>query len=157
MCLSLEPGVKPQDALKTAEEDIVCYKVLKGYDMMIEGKEVFLSLYLNFEYVMGKKYQCKPELGLGFIRCSGYSEYNTLDKYEVHEAFHSYKYKESALNVLESFCKHLYKTVAVSKIVAVRCTIPKGSKYVENDAYYASDAIILDGIIRGYKNKLKIN
>ena len=85
MCLSLEPGVKPEDAIKTAKEDITCYKILKSYwHRSVDDKEILKSLYQDFDYVMGRKYQRKPELGLGFILCPGYPEYNTLDRYEVH-------------------------------------------------------------------------
>lgn len=152
MCLRLYPGVKPEDAIKTAKEDITCYKILKSYWRRFEDdKEILKSLYQNFEYVMGRKYQRKPELGLGFILCPGYPEYNTLDCYEVYEAFHSYKYEESVSVELDEVGRHTYV-----RVVAVKCTIPKGSKYVETDAFYASDAIILNEIIGEYKNKMKI-
>lgn len=152
MCLLLEPGVKPEDAIKTAKEDITCYKILKSYcRSFVDDKEILKSLYQGFDYVMGRKYQRKPELGLGFILCPGYPEYNTLDRYEVHEAFHSYKYKESVSVELDGFGRNTY-----FRVVAVKCTIPKGSKYVETDAFYASDTIILDEIIGEYKNKMKI-
>ena len=152
MCLSLEPGVKPEDAIKTAKEDITCYKILKSYwHRSVDDKEILKSLYQDFDYVMGRKYQRKPELGLGFILCPGYPEYNTLDRYEVHEAFHSYKYEENALSELDEFGRRNH-----FRVVAVKCTIPKGSKYVETDAFYASDTIILNEIIGEYKNKMKI-
>lgn len=144
MCLRLYPFETPETATKIASEDITCYKILKDYYL----SNAFLSFYQNFKYVIGEKYQNK---GLGFILYPGYPEYNTPDIYEVYEAFHSYKHEQSTLFELDELGKQRY-----SKIVAVKCTIPKGSKYVENDAFYASDTIIIDEIIGEYNNKLKI-
>ena len=152
MCLRLDPGVKPEDAIKTAEEDIACYKILKSYwRRFVDDKEILKSLYQNFDYIMGRKYQRKPELGFGFRRTPAWADYSAYDIYEVYEAFHSYKHEESALFELDEFGRHNH-----IRVVAVKCTIPKGSKYVENDVFYASDAIILDEIIGEYKNKMKV-
>ena len=144
MCLRLNPFETPETATKIASEDITCYKILKGFN---GSNEVFISLYQDFKYVIGEKYQNK---GLGFSLNPGERQYG-LDVYEVHEAFHSYKDEEIALFELEGYSRQRY-----SKIVAVKCTIPKGSKYVENDVFYASDAIIIDKVIGEYKNKMKI-
>ena len=145
MCLRLNPFETPETATKIASEDITCYKILKGLN---GSNEVFISLYQDFKYVIGEKYQNK---GLGFHLRRGSSDYNTPDIYEVYEAFHSFKYEETALFELEGYSKQSY-----SKIVEVKCTIPKGSKYVENDAFYASDMIIIDEIIGEHQNKMKI-
>ena len=145
MCLRLNPFETPETATKIASEDITCYKILKGFN---GSNEVFISLYQDFKYVIGEKYQ---NTGLGFHFRLGSSDYNTPDIYEVHEAFHSFKYEETALFELDGYSRQRY-----SKIVAVKCTIPKGSKYVETDAFYASDAIIIDKIIGGYQYKMKI-
>ena len=92
MCLTLEPGVKPQDAIKIADEDITCYKILKSYyRRFVDDKEVLKSFYKDFDYVMGRKYQRKPESGLGF-RKAIWVNYSGNEIYEVYEAFHSYKY-----------------------------------------------------------------
>ena len=144
MCLRLNPFETPETATKIASEDITCYKILKGFN---GSNEVFISLYQDFKYVIGEKYQNK---GLGFSLNPGERQYG-LDVYEVHEAFHSYKDEEIALFELEGHSKQRY-----SKIVAVKCTIPKGSKYVETNSFYASDAIIIDKVIGGYQNKMKI-
>lgn len=145
MCLRLNPFETPETATKIASEDITCYKILKGFN---GSNEVFISLYQDFKYVIGEKYQ---NTGLGFHFRLGSSDYNTPDIYEVYEAFHSFKYEETALFELDGYSRQRY-----SKIVAVKCTIPKGSKYVETDAFYASDAIIIDKIICGYQYKMKI-
>ena len=145
MCFRLNPFETPETATKIASEDITCYKILKGCN---SSDEYFISLYQDFKYVIGEKYQNK---GLGFHFRLGSSDYNTPDIYEVYEAFHSFKYEETALFELDGYSKQRY-----SKIVAVKCTIPKGSKYVENDAFYASDTIIIDEIIGEYENKMKI-
>ena len=152
MCLRLYPGVKPVDAIRIAKEDITCYKILKSYwPRFVDDKEILKSLYQNFDYVMGRKYQRKPELGLGFMKTPAWLDGNPIDIYEVYEGFHSYKYVENVSVELDGFGKHNH-----FRVVAVKCTIPKGSKYVENDAFYASDAIILDEIIGEYKNKMKV-
>lgn len=153
MCLRLNPFETPETATKIASEDITCYKILKSYTYTAteDNDEVFKSLYQNFEYVMGRTYQHKPELGLGFRLKPGYYHTHGYDVYEVHEAFHSFKHEETVLFELDELGKQGY-----ARIVAVKCTIPKGSKYVENDAFYASDAIILNEIIGEYKNKMKI-
>ena len=145
MCLRLNPFETPETATKIASEDITCYKILKGFNCC---NEVFISLYQDFKYVIGEKYQNK---GLGFHLSVGYSDCYTPGIYEVYEAFHSYKDEEIALFELEGYSKQRY-----SKIVAVKCTIPKGSKYVETNSFYASDAIIIDKVIGGYQNKMKI-
>lgn len=145
MCLRLNPYETPETATKIAGEDITCYKILKGFN---SSNEVFISLYQDFKYVIGEKYQ---NTGLGFHFRLGSSDYNTPDIYEVYEAFHSFKYEETALFELDGYSRQRY-----SKIVAVKCTIPKGSKYVETDAFYASDAIIIDKIIGEYQYKMKI-
>ena len=144
MCLRLNSFETPETATKIASEDITCYKILKGFN---GSNEVFISLYQDFKYVIGEKYQNK---GLGFSLNPGERQYG-LDVYEVHEAFHSYKDEEIALFELEGYSRQRY-----SKIVAVKCTIPKGSKYVETESFYASDAIIIDKVIGGYQNKMKI-
>ena len=144
MCLRLNPYETPETATKIAGEDITCYKILKGFN---SSNEVFISLYQDFKYVIGEKYQQK---NLGFSLNPGEREYG-LDVYEVHEAFHSFKYEETALFELDGYSRQRY-----SKIVAVKCTIPKGSKYVETNSFYASDAIIIDKVIGGYQNKMKI-
>ena len=60
MCLRLNPFETPETATKIASEDITCYKILKGFNC---SNEVFISLYQDFKYVIGEKYQNK---GLGF-------------------------------------------------------------------------------------------
>lgn len=152
MCLTLKPGVKPEEAIKTAEEDITCYKILKSYwRRFVDDKEILISFYQDFDYVMGRKYQRKPELGLGFRKTPAWAYYSAHDIYEVYEAFHSYKNEEIASIDFDEIGRHNH-----CRVVAVKCTIPKGSKYVENDAFYASDTIILNEIIGEYKNKMKV-
>lgn len=145
MCLTLELFQTPENALKTAETDIVCYKVVKSFksrkDKSEGDKETYLSLHQNFEYAIGKRYQNNLESGLGFRR----THVQYYDVYDVYEGFHSYKHQEHALMELAGFFSH--KNI---RILAVQCTIPKGCKYVENDNYYASDAIVLDKIIGEY-------
>ena len=150
MCFTLEPYQTPEKALKTAEKDITCYKILKSYTYTVteDNDEVLKSLYQNFEYVIGRTYQRKPELGLGFRVTDAM---NGCYFYEVHEAFHSYKYEETALCELYDWASRSYM-----RLVAVKCTIPKGSKYVENECYYASDSIILNEIISEFRHKIKV-
>ena len=152
MCLTLEPYQTPENALKTAEKNITCYKVLKNniYTTKEDNDKVLESLYQNFKYVIGRTYQQQPELGLRFKTKPGYYNIYGYYVYEVHEAFHSYKYEETALCDLYE-CAVLYNGC----FVAVKCTIPKGSKYVENDYYYASDSIILNEIISEFRHKIK--
>lgn len=151
MCLILKPHQTPERAIKIAEKDITCYKILKSYTYTIteDNNEVLKSLYQNFEYAIGRTYQRKPELGLGFR--VGYDDMHRCYFYEVHEAFHSYKNEETALWQLYEYASRSYM-----RLVAVKCTIPKGSEYVENDCYYASDSIILNKIISEYRHKLKV-
>lgn len=146
MCLRLNPCETPETATKIAGEDITCYKILKSYNPI--NNEIFLSLYQDFRYVIGEKYQNK---GLGFHLRLGSSDYYTPDIYEVYEAFHSFKQEETVSFELDELGKLGY-----CKIVAVKCTIPKDSKYVENNVFYASDTIIIDEIIGEYRNKMKI-
>lgn len=148
MCFRLNPLETPETATKIANEDITCYKILKSYSYTIEenNDEALKSLYQNFEYAIGKKYQ---QTNLNF-KVTHDAMYGCC-YYEVHEAFHSYKYQETALCELYEYASRSYM-----RIVAVKCTIPKGSKYVENDCYYASDSIILNEIISEFRHKIKV-
>ena len=92
MCIYLSFKTRKQ----TAKKDIVCYKDSNEKRM----KTRFLSWWLQFKYILGKKYEQKIEIKRLTELLFGF------------KGFHSYVNKYSC-----------------HKSLQVRCVIPKGAKY----------------------------
>lgn len=124
MCFNVEIGCSE----RTAEKDIVCYKVM-NYDS-IEG--TILSLYTNFEYKLDKVYKLNEKLKISMM------QYN--DPYISH-GFHSFITLSSIGRIgIEGIGSHLSEKI-------FKCIIPKGSTYYSNDIdLMVSDAIIIKKI-----------
>lgn len=110
---------------KIAQEDITCYKVISN-DMT--------SLYhYDFKWTFGKMYYSLIEADNDTKDC---------DSKEIYQAFHSYETLEDL--------KKAYFTVT-SPCLAVKCTIPKGSKVYKGTHDdlngYASNQLVMNEVI----------
>lgn len=116
MCLIVG---KEEFKIETAQEDIVCYKVLEKYSGYI------ISPYCKFLYEIGKEYKTiiEPRF-IGFC-------------YEIYKGFHSFLTLEDARDEMESLLCVAFR--------CFRCVIPKGSKIVYG-IYEAKDVIVSEEI-----------
>jgi hypothetical protein len=126
--------------LYVAEEDIVCYKEVTKLTA-----KTCLSYWTEFKYKFGKLYNL---LNSCAVTTGGYD--NTPDPeditlqnklflddrlinkdlanyFEVHKGFHSFKFKKETDCIRPN----------------VRCIIPKGSEYYQNETEYVSNQIII--------------
>ena len=124
MCLILTENSK----LKIADEDIVCYKVMRK--PLIPGR-IYRSEYYNYPYEVGN---------LEDVGCISIVT-NDEDESIVKEGFHSFAYKEDAYTYDEN--RHRFDEVSYT---VVECTIPKGATYIKGMfmgySSYASNKII---------------
>ena len=116
MCLTVD---KENFKIETAQEDIVCYKVLEKYSGYI------ISPYCKFLYEIGKEYKTIIEPRL------------RESCYEINKGFHSFLTLEDAKDEMESLHCDAFR--------CFRCVIPKGSKIVYG-TYLAKDAIVSEEI-----------
>lgn len=126
MCLTLTEKSK----LKTVEEDIICYKVVRKLCPGIYRSEFYAYLYetgtLNTSpFGDTITITTRPRIttyyrGINF-------NFQDITGYEqvVERGFHSFTCKEDAYKYAER-----YRYSAVSYVV-VKCTIPKGANYIE--------------------------
>lgn len=134
MCLAVHKDSK----IITARKDITVYKIVR-----ISGDN-YKSPYLRFEYEKNKKYSVSENLlksteGV----CFDDLEYRIMMSYGfprgdirwIHKGFH-FAFKESRLITPLNSC--------IGRMI-VKCTIPKGSKYIRglDDNLGVSDTIIL--------------
>ena len=124
MCLTNLTTKQP----KTAKEDIICYKLL------IETFEGLLRAYFReFFYTIGKLYTL-PHFT--------YSTNPFWEAPQVGQGFHSYSIPDYPIN----------RSKRYKSFIAVKCIIPKGTKYWKGDqegghTCYASRAIIIKEIL----------
>ena len=123
MCFDKEYGNYTH---KVAEEDIVCYKVVRRYEPEIKSR--WITLYTDFIYEQGELYEEKFSDSL---LCS-------LDRQSWLEAcvYHSYSdLRGLDINEISWLYAH--------QAVLVKCIIPKGSIYwvSVHKQRYASNAI----------------
>ena len=140
MCLIVKKGTKE----KIAKNDIVCYK-----NVFLAGSGRIISNIQDFEYKLGKLYTAtfsivddKLELAMNCwwaddISALKYSKYfikqRTSDLVAYNRGFHSYKSRERD---------------GYNRIPNVECTIPKGTKYIEDETgLICSEAIIITKIL----------
>lgn len=141
MCLIVEKSKK----VKVAKENIICYKLLK--------KDLRSSIQ-NFQYELGREY----ETSLSKVDCGNLSSHwNWCDQdsadayqdimelcYAYQQGFHSYKTKKRA----GWECSYYY----ISSFLLYKCTIPKGSEYIEDaTGLICSNRIIIVNRIRWNK------
>lgn len=106
-----------------AKSDIVVYKALRvivkrSYNVYVNGKIIKGYTYkltpsvmhVAFEYKFDKLFKTRMRKTKGFYSL-----------YDVHYGFHSYQRKEDAVKFVSSRTGY----------IAVRCIIPKGSRYYE--------------------------
>lgn len=138
MCLSIM-----DTALKIAENDIECWKVLKRN--FVIGKPLsakFFSEFKKFEYKIGEVYRLESPLVCTI-------DYNGC--YFVDEGFHSFASKEDIERYIINLINPFHSIERELSMVLARCIIPRGSKYFEgiyaSSKSYASDAIRIEEII----------
>ena len=128
MCLIIKKA-DADHCMKTAEEDIICYKVLEWGEIFVNlgdgkchSKPVFTTPYMKHDI----------EIGLHYIDSHDWLDihplsYSSYDMGVGTGVFHSYKNREDA----ESY-KRMDLCVA-------KCIIPKGTEYIEGTYYNASN------------------
>lgn len=109
---------------QTAKEDITCYKVV-----FLEGNKL-LSFYKGFEYILNNLYTTIISYTHDLIE----EDYICIER-----AFHSYISLTSAVNFLH------VNTIYGAAIV--KCIIPKGAKFYQDDECFASSQIIIKQIL----------
>ena len=107
-----------------AKEDITCYKVV-----FLEDSKL-LSFYYGFEYILNNLYTT----GILYIHDLIEEDYICIER-----AFHSYISLDSAIRFLQ---KNTF-----SNAVIVKCIIPKGAKFYQDDECFASSQIIIKQIL----------
>ena len=110
---------KEAKKLRVAEQDITCWKHLTR-DLK--------STVVGFQYKLGKEYS-------GFGKFINLVLAKLFNWDSINHGYNSY--------VNEPYCGMNYHT---SFDMNVKCTIPKGSLYYMNDAYYVSNRLRIDGI-----------
>lgn len=107
-----------------AKEDITCYKVV-----FLEGNKL-LSLYQCFEYILNNLYTTVISYTHDLID----EDYICIER-----AFHSYISLTSAADFL-----HIH---AICGAAIVKCIIPKGAKFYQDNECFASNQIIIKQIL----------
>jgi hypothetical protein len=116
MCLTLNE----KSEIKTAKEDIVCYKVARKDIDWRSRKDVdwcFVSPFRGMIYKFGELYSTS----IGHPRKIGSIKI-------INEGFHSFTCKEDAYKCNAEFEA---KTFCSTNMVVVKCIIPKGATYIE--------------------------
>ena len=103
-----------------AKEDITCYKVV-----FLEDNKL-LSFYYGFEYILNNLYTT----GILYIRDLIEEDYICIER-----AFHSYTSLDHAMRFLQA------------GVIIVKCIIPKGAKFYQDDECFASSQIIIKQIL----------
>lgn len=117
--------ITKRSKLKIALEDIECYKIMDDVVQKATGEIAFFkSYYQDFKYEPGVVYKDKSKLNMRFCYWLGLNM--------TKGGYHSY------INPIDYW--HEGGPI-------VRCIIPKGSLYLENDLCYCSTAIKVVEII----------
>ena len=146
MCLTIS-----KNNLKsiTAEQDIVCYKVLKK----LPNRDILNAPIYNFEYCFGIVYSTHKDY---------FEDINICDdeEYLIEYGFHSFvelsdavRFKERLLDIT----RHAFD------FVVVKCTIPNGTSYYQGRQVFAlydehspngycSEAIRIESIVNENEN-----
>ena len=141
MCLHVNADTK----IKVAKEDIVCYKVIIE-DFESDGMCIWRSPYQGMIYEKGHVYILGEQLKL---LQSSHKKY----PYRIEEGFHSFTNLSDALVFLNSFEAECISMGMNFKSIIVKCTIPKGTTYVEGLFYscgtrfhsFCSEKIVCEG------------
>ena len=108
-----------------AKEDITCYKVIYLKDNSL------LSFYYDFEYILNKLY-----------KTTTISTYYQVEGFiSIEEAFHSYKSIRSAIEFYNKV------SIYIRKSIVVKCIIPKGAKFYQDNECFASNQLIIKQIL----------
>lgn len=135
MCLIVSTDTK----VKIAQEDIVCYKIVKKLPQRVNEPQVYASEFMNFKYELG----VLNNLGTSLAICT-----SSIGKYIVKDGFHSFTFHFDAYFQMKQYLKRFssrydsyYDTYCI-----VRCIIPKGAEYVEG-FYNNCQSIVSNKII----------
>ena len=107
---------------QTAKEDITCYKVV-----FLKGNKL-LSFYQGFEYILNNLYTTVISYTHDLIE----KDYICIER-----AFHSYISLNHAIRFLQ----------VCAGATIVKCIIPKGAKFYQDDECFASNQIIIKQIL----------
>lgn len=129
MCLYAD-----KEIARAVKDDIVCYKVVRC--SRCNDKYVLRSEYYDFNYRVGRLYQCYDFSKKAKRNIAWY------DYYVVENGFHSYMKLDKALSHAEELLKLFRPTLAI-----VKCVIPKGSLMFSSadDGEYCSEYIKVIG------------
>lgn len=109
---------------QTAKKDITCYKVV-----LLEGNKL-LSFYYGFEYILNNL----NETVIFYTHDLIEEDYICIE-----EAFHSYTSLDRAMKFLQA------RTCYSATIV--KCIIPKGAKFYQDNECLASNQLIVTKIL----------
>ena len=134
-----------------AKEDITCYKILH--------RTMFPNIYRTpIMRTQVIKFPCIKSI----LRAEGIQKVirvpicSPVDVFEVSEGFiHTYKYMESALCWIKS--ESALYWIKSRDYVVFACTIPKGTRYYEDNNIYASEKIVINEIRYDTKKESKQN
>jgi hypothetical protein len=116
MCLIINSGNREKNV---AKGDIICYKLVE-YQNRKNGRK-YASFYRHAPVVLNETYTSKLNCCSTGYRCV------------VFEGLHSFKFP---INKKDHIVKKFHSKALI------KCIIPKGANYYENDYEYASDTII---------------
>lgn len=155
MCLYIK---KEDFKVKTATEDIKCYKIV---DKVVDG--VYCSMYQGFSYRQGSHYKEKfslsvenPENKFGISRPNG--EYEIYRTKAFPQGLYGFDAEIDKVFVFGKNGFHAFKDIEKKDVygtgfVAIECIIPKGSRYVEGidlaenkPAYFCEEIRVRDEI-----------
>lgn len=126
MCLVIDRNTP----LQKANYDIICYKVLH---------ESLTSVNQSFQYEIGEKYKTDFSINTkgcpaDHIAADKYPDYVVNDYVYIQKGFHSYR------NIRRMFDTGYWPRLVVNmkrstftKLIVVRCIIPKGALYYEDE------------------------
>lgn len=164
MCLQL---VKGKARVKTAKEDIICWKVLNYYAS--PNNDVYISPYQKIEYKIGERVVIdKPWDRMQF---QSYCFGNSGDATYFYQISHiingggvyTFKDKDEAMDFMKWMQEEHKETV-----VAIKCIIPKGTKYYKGlfqvlgyksekpiESYASKELFVMDEVIWSQNNVQK--
>ena len=140
MCLKIRNG---STTPSVAEEDIVCYKVLKRRTDVDKNVRYFAPI-MDYEYIVGHE----NRESTGWF---GYPNDNM-----TYSGFHSFEYKSDAIKFIPRLVNNNFDLEG--NLVVCKCTIPKNTRYYSGGVLYSfldlvlpngycSEAIRIDEIV----------
>lgn len=129
MCLHVNVDTK----IETANEDIICYKILRK-----RKNSLIFSLYMEFLYKLKTLYTLDGKLQIISENIFG------NESFGVHEGFHAYVCEIDAFREYEYLINKGYHHIGIYK-----CRIPKGANLCKDGS--ATDQVLLQTQLRFWK------